>query len=182
MRIIETGSRLELRDVPRGQWIFGLVFVASGSFVLTVPFIAREWRGFELWQRLAVVAIGVAHLAGGLMFVARARATVTELDRATNLGAQRVRRLWTSWRGADGSERTEFALDRARAVEIVGSKDSDGDPMYRVRLWLRGSESLWLQGQAVHGEKRVREQAERVRRFLGLDEKGLDAPGANAAD
>ena len=41
--------------------------------------------------------------------------------------------------------------------------------MYQLRLWLAGSESLWLQAQAVHGEARVREQAERVRHFLRLE-------------
>lgn len=182
MKITETATRLVLRDVPRGLWIFGLVFVASGSFVLTVPFIAPEWRTFELWERFAVVAIGVSHLAGGLFLAGRARATITELDRATNLGAQRIRKLWTRWHGAHGAERTEFALDRARAVEIVHSKDSDGDPMYQLRLWLQGSESLWLHAQAVHGETRVRDGAERVRRFLGLDVTAPDAPKSDAAD
>src|SRR5205809_1454116 len=105
MRIIETASRLELRDVPYGLWLFGLVFVMSGSFVLTVPFWAPEWRGFQLWERLAVVAIGASHLAGGLFMAGRAHATVTELDRATNLGSQRVRRLWARWRGARGTAR-----------------------------------------------------------------------------
>jgi hypothetical protein len=51
--------------------------------------------------------------------------------------------------------------------------------MYRLRLWLAGSESLWLQAQAVHNETRVREQAERVRRFLGIDSDGATvAPGS----
>ena len=179
MKIVETATRLELRDIPRGLWIFGLVFVTSGSFVLTIPFIAPEWRTFELWERFAVIAIGASHLAGGLLFVGRARATITELDRATNLGAQRTRRLWSHWQGAHGAERTEFALDRARAVEIVHSKDSDGDPTYQLRLWLAGSESLWLHAQAVHGETRVRDQAERVRRFLALD---VNAPDAMSSD
>ncbi len=169
MRIIETGSRLVLRDVPIGLWLFGLVFVSSGSFVLSAPLWAEEWGGFRFWERLAVIAIGVSHLAGGLFTAGQARATVTELDRATNRGSQRERRLWSRWRGAFGAARTDFALGDARAVEIVHSKDGDGDPMYRLRLWLAGSESLWLQAQAVHGEARVREQAARVRHFLQLD-------------
>ena len=171
MRIIETDSRLVLRDVPTVFWLFGLVFVASGSFVLASPLWASEWRDFRLWVRLAILTIGVAHLAGGLYVAGQMRATVTELDRATSRGSQRVRRLWSRWRGAFGAERTEFTLGDARAVEIVQSKDSDGDPMYQLRLWLAGSESLWLHAQAVHGgEARVREQAERVRHFLGLDD------------
>ena len=173
MRIAESGSRLVLRDVPVGLWLFGLVFVTSGSFVLTVPLWAPEWRDFQLWQRLALVAIAVSHLAGGLFMAGNARATVTELDGATKRGSHRVRRLWSRWHGAHGTERTEFALDAARAVEIVHSRDGDGDPMYQLRLWLAGSESIWLQAQAVHGETRVREQAERVRHFLGLDQLEL---------
>jgi hypothetical protein len=80
---------------------------------------------------------------------------------------------WSSYTAvlaAHGAACTEFALGDARAVEIVHSRDGDGDPMYRMRLWLAESESLWLQAQAVHGETRVREQAERVRHFLGLDQ------------
>jgi hypothetical protein len=170
MRIIETSSRLVLRDVPIGLWLFGLVFVTSGSFVLASPLWSSEWRDFRLWVQLAILTIGAAHLAGGLYVTGKARATVTELDRASNRGSHRVRRLWSRWRGAHGAERAEFALADARAVEIVQSKDGDGDPMYQLRLWLAGSEWLWLQAQAVHGEARVREQAERVRDFLGLDE------------
>jgi len=166
MRIIETDSRLVLRDVPAVFWLFGLVFVASGSFVLASPLWASEWRELRLWVRLAILTIGVAHLAGGLYVAGQMHATVTDLDRATNRGSQRVRRLWSRWR-----RRTEFALGDARAVEIVQSRDSDGDPMYQLRLWLAGSESLWLQAQAVHGgEARVREQAERVRHFLRLSD------------
>ena len=144
--------------------------MASGSFVLASPLWASEWGDFKLWVQFAILAVGVAHVAGGLFVVGQMRATVTELDRATNRGSQQVRRLWSRWRGAHGAERTEFALGDARAVEIVHSKDSDGDPTYQLRLWLAGSESLWLQAQAVHGgEARVREQAERVRHFLQLE-------------
>src|SRR5688572_149921 len=166
MRIIETDSRLVLRDVPTVFWLFGLVFVASGSLVLASPLWASEWRELRLWVRLAILTIGVAHLAGGLYVAGQMRATVTELDRATSRGSQRVRRLWSRWR-----RRTEFALDDARAVEVVQSRDSDGDPTYQLRLWLTGSESLWLQAQAVHGgEARIREHAERVRHFLRLSD------------
>jgi len=169
VRIIETDSRLVLRDVPRALWLFGLVFVASGLFVLSVPLWAPEWRGFRIWERLAVLAIGVAHLGGGLLTAGQARATVTEFDRVRGRGSQRIRRLWSRWRGVRGHESTEFALADARVLELVQSKDGDGDPMYRLKLWLAGSESLWLQAQAVHGEAAVREHAERVRRFLRLD-------------
>jgi hypothetical protein len=169
VRIIETDSRLVLRDVPGVMWVFGLVFVASGLFVLSVPLLAPEWRGFGLWQRLAVLAIGAAHFGVGLYTTNQARATVTDLDLGQGLGSQRIRRLWSRWQGAHGAARTEFALADVRAVEIVESKDGDGDPMYQLRLWLRDSDSLWLQAQPAHGQAAAQERARRVRRFLRLD-------------
>jgi len=170
VRIIETDSRLVLRDVPRVLWAFGLVFVASGLFVLTIPLWSPEWHGFRLLERLAVLAIGAAHVGGGLFTTNQARATVTDFDRTDGRGTQRIRRLWTRWQGAHGAARTEFALADARAVEIVQSRDGDGDPMYRLRLWLKGSDSLWLQAQPAHGEAAARERAAHVRRFLRLDD------------
>ena len=167
VRIVETSDRLVLRDVPGVLWVFGLVFVASGSFVLTAPFWADEWRDFGFWPRLAVFAIGVAHVGGGLFTAGQPRATVTELDRAGGRGAQRVRRLWSRWDPPD-SVPAEFPLADVRALELVRTRDSDGDPVYRMRLWLAGSQALWLQAQPVMGEARAREQAERIRRFLGI--------------
>ena len=140
MRIIATDSRLVLRDTPGALWALGLAFVASGLFVLSMPFWMRDWRAIGVWAQLAVLAIGLGHLAGGLLTAGQARATVTELDRAQGRGSQHVRRLCSRWQDMRGVGATEFVLADARAVEVVRFEDSDGDPMYRLRLWLAGSE------------------------------------------
>jgi hypothetical protein len=168
VRIIETGDRLELRDVPGVLWVLGSVFVASGTFVLTAPVWADEWRDFGLWERLAVLLIGVAHVGGGLFTAGQPRATVTELDRARGLGARRERRLWSRWEPSRDSAPGEFPLADVRAVEVVRSKDSDGDPVFQARLRLARGESVWLQAQPASGEAHANENAERVRRFLRL--------------
>ena len=157
-----------LRDVPGVMWVLGLVFVASGTFVLTAPLWAEEWRDFGLWPRLAVIAIGVAHVGGGLFTAGQPRATVTELDRARGFGARRVRQLWTRWEASSDSAPAEFALADVRAVEVVRSKDSDGDPVFQVRLRLARGESVWLQAQPMTGERYATDQAARIRSFLGL--------------
>ena len=168
VRIQERGDRLVARDVPLAIWVLGIVFVASGSFVLTVPLWANEWRDLGIWARLAVLLIGVAHVGGGAFTAGQARATVTELDRARGRGSHRVLRLWSGWYGSRDTSCTEFALADARAVEIVRSKDDDGDPVFRLRLWLAGSRSLWLQAQPLMGEAHATEQAVRIREFLAL--------------
>src|SRR5215831_19941375 len=65
MRISETGSRLVVRDTPHGLWSLGMVFVLTGAFVLSTPFWSVDWRSFGPWERLAMIAIGLGHLAGG---------------------------------------------------------------------------------------------------------------------
>ena len=163
MRIVAAGDRLELRDTPGAMWVLGLVFVASGLFVLAMPLVADEWAGFAWWERLAILAIGAAHLAGGLSFALAPAATRTVLDRSTGLGAQRVRTL-----ARRPPSHVEFRLAEVRSVEVVRSTDSDGDPTFQLRLWLAGSRPLWLQAQPQLGEAHAQAQAARIRDFLGL--------------
>jgi hypothetical protein len=163
MRISESPDRMILSDVPGAMWLLGGVFVLSGSFLLSVPLWSADWRMFGLLARTAVLVIGAAHLAGGIVSVRQPAATRAVLDRTCATGVIEVRRLWRR-----APHRTDFALADARSIEIVRSTDSEGDPMFQLRLWLSGSRMLWLQAQAVRGEARVREEAARVRRFLGI--------------
>lgn len=132
--------------------------------MLSVPLLASQWRTFILWQRLAVIAIGLGHLLGGLHTTTRAAETYSIFDRTSGSGTQFVRRLWQ----LRPRLLSRFSLADARDVEIVRSTDSDGDPLFQHRLWLAGSQSLWLEAAPVRGEERVLEEAERLRRFLGI--------------
>jgi hypothetical protein len=144
------------------MWALGFLFVASGTFALSIPLCAPEWRTWSFWERAAILAIGLGHLGGGLFSTIGPKATRTELDRASRTGWQQVRRLWPS--RSIATER--FQLADAREVEIVRSTDNDGDPQFRLRLWLVGSRAVWLQAQPSLGEDNAREHAERLRRFL----------------
>lgn len=163
MRIFETANRLVLHDVPIAIWLLGMAFVASGAFVLSIPFWSADWPRMGFWPHAAIVVIGASHLAGGSYTLLRAAETRTELDRGRGIGRQVVHGPWRR-----NVSHEQFALGDARTVEIVRSTDSDGDPMFQLRLWLAGSRQLWLMAQPVHGEQRVVEKAERIRRFLGL--------------
>ena len=163
MRISETADCLTLRDVPMGIWSLGMAFVASGAFLLTIPFWSRDWLQFSAWERAAVIVIGAGHLAGGAYTMLKAAATRTEFHRGRGIGRHTVRLAW--WLR---TRQAQFSLADARAVEIVRTSDNDGDPIFQLRLWLAGSRHVWLVAQPVRGEGRVREHAERIRRFLGL--------------
>jgi hypothetical protein len=165
MRITETETRLVLGDTPAATWVLGFVFVASGLFVLTIPFFAKEWATFRMWEQLAVLAIGLGHLGGGLVTAFTAAAAHTQLDRASGRGAQQIRRLWPR----RSEPPINFSLADAVSVQILESADSDGDPIWQLRLWLRDSGRVWLTAQPSLRERVATEAAERVAKFLGLD-------------
>src|SRR5206468_3960825 len=144
-RIRSDARRTVVRDVPCGSTIFGMVFVCSGLIVLTTATHGQQWSRFVLWQRLSVLAIGVAHVSGGAWLVSRRLDTTTTFDHSTGEGAHVVRRPYF---GAPTV--TPFRLGEVRTIEIVRSEDSDGDPMYQLVLWLAGSRRLALQLPA-HG-------------------------------
>ncbi|HKG94005.1 MAG TPA: hypothetical protein VKA84_19000 [Gemmatimonadaceae bacterium] len=167
MRITGDGDRLVIEDTPGCLWLFGFVFVVSGTVVLAMPWIAENWATLRAWERLVALGIGLAHFSAGVWMILRHSATRVELDRAGNAGTHEVRRPF-----ARRSAVTRFPLDEVRAVDIARSKDSDGDPMFQLRLWLSGSRVLPLQAQPAHGEERARERAAEIRGFLRLQEPG----------
>lgn len=163
MRLTDTGTRLVAADRPGATWILGLAFVASGTFVLCIPLFANEWATFGIWERIAILAIGLSHLGGGLWTIRQHPATEVEFDRAGGAGTHRVRRP-----GERVGAITQFRLADVRDVGVLEEKDSDGDPVYLVRMLLADGRELRLQGHPAHGESMAREQAAAIRRFVGL--------------
>ncbi len=69
-----------------------------------------------------------------------------------------------------------------RDVAVAEEKDSDGDPVFEVRMRLSDGRELHLQGHPDHGEVAAREQAAAIRRFVGLPARAdpaRPAPGAS---
>jgi hypothetical protein len=163
MRVAGSGTHLVVADTPGCIWLLGLVFVASGTFVLALPLFMAEWATFQWWERAAVLAIGAAHLGGGLWFIRHHPATRTELDRARGVGTHHLRRL-----GQREATVTQFRLAEVRDVSVVEEKDTDGDLVYRIRLQLQDGRELPLKSHPSPGEAQAREHAGAIRRFLGL--------------
>jgi hypothetical protein len=163
MRITHSGAHLVAADTPGCAWSLGLVFVASGTLVLTVPLFAPEWATFGFWARAAVLAIGASHLGGGLWTIRHHPETRTELDLARECGVHSVRRP-----GERAPTVTRFRLADVRDVTVLEEKDSDGDPVFTLRLLLSGGRELRLQGHPAGGKASALERAGAVRRFFGL--------------
>jgi hypothetical protein len=163
MRIEHSASRLTLRDTPGCLWLFGLVFVASGTFVLGSAPFSREWAGFSGWERTGILVIGVAHLLAGLWLIRQQPTTRLELDRATGTGTFTVRHP-----GDRAPAVTTFPLSDLQDVRIVEHRDSDGDLRYHVVLALAGGRELRLHGASVQARATVAGWARPLRQFAGL--------------
>ena len=163
MRITQSGLRLVAKDTPGCLWLFGLVFVSSGTFVLVAAPLSQEWAGFVGWERTAILAIGIGHLAAGLFLIRYTPATVLELDRTRGTGTHRLRhpgdREWTI---------TQFRLADLRDIGVLQSSDSDGDPAYTVRLVLADGRELRLHAATMNSRGPADQKAGEIRRFVGL--------------
>ena len=136
---------------------FGSLFLMSGTFA-TVAACTGE---MPLLARLGVLAIGLAHLGGGLFagwgesrtaVVTRGGATVTH------------RRLF---RAADVQHVSATAV---AGVEVEEGRDSDGDATFAPRLRLATGRHLALTSQTLPSHDRVVEIASAVARRLALPE------------
>ena len=181
MRLAESDTRLTLHDRARGARVLGAVFVASGLAVLSVPWTHADWGGLGAWERLGILAIGLAHLAGGLFTMLQPGASRVELDRASGEGVVYWKGEWPRERALRDPVRvTRFRLADVRRIEVVRSIDRDDDPVFAIRAWLADGRPLPLQAHPVHDERRVQAWAERVRAFAG-DQPASSATSSVAA-
>jgi len=163
MQIVERDELLTVRDRPGCLWLFGLWFVAGGVLALLMPFVAVNRSELPWWGRLLTIGMGLATLCAGLFTIRSHPETTTELDAGRSVGRVTTRGF------ARAASTDSFPLADARSLEVVTGRDGDGDPTFRLRLWLAGSRSVWLQANPAYGGGTAAwEAAERVRAFLAL--------------
>ena len=169
VRLDHSPERTIVRDIPRGMWTFGAVFVISGLFVLLAAPVSAEWLGFSILQRAGILAIGLAHLAGGSYSVWHFQSTVTTFDHRTGEGTHEVRRPFRRTGNV-----TRFPVADVRTIELRPRADDDGAPMYQLRLWLEGSRVLPLQAEPSQGVARGERDAAAIRDALRLPAQAGD--------
>lgn len=179
MRLTGTSTRLTLDDTPRPLRTLGAAFVASGAFVLSLPFHMGEWVTMPSWQKLGILVLGVSHVAGGAFTILHPAASRLELDRATGEGVLRWLEPWGRARGRSVPDpETRFRIADVHAVDIVRDTDGDGDATFALRVVLRDGRTLPVQANPVGDARLVSEQAMQLREFLGVhieERRGLSA-------
>ena len=162
MRIHEQGNVLTAQATPGCLWIFGLWFVAGGTLGLVMTFAASNAHELAWWERVFAFGMSAGCAAAGIFVIVGAPAIRAVFDRTNGHAV-------VTTTGLRARSRVEFACRDVCVVDLKEEKDSDGDPMYQVRLWLRDGRSILLQSQPAHGREWCAARADAIRRFLGVD-------------
>jgi hypothetical protein len=162
MQIEETPEQLILRDRPGCIWGLGLFFLLIGGlFALGPWFFFTDRAETPFWQTLLASAMGWVGVSVALWLIARTPHTTVLFDRlARTINIQR-------W-GLAGRKIETYTFSEAAGFEVVQEKDTEGDPIFRLRLNLRSGQSTWLTMVHLHADDAYVEAATRARRYLGL--------------
>ena len=162
MRLIERGTSIEVRDTPGCLWLLGVWFVAGGVLAMVMPFIATNRDALGWGAKAVVIAIGLGVLAGGVYTLASTPWIRLRLDPMSR------RAVLERGGPFGGRETVPFAFADVRSIEARPGRDSDGDPVWELRIWLHSGQFLVPHGQPLRGEDHARAQAERLRAAFGV--------------
>lgn len=162
MKLSQDGPHLTLHDRPGCIWLFGLIFVASGLFVLWG--LAGGFNNSDdlsLRARLIITMIAIAHMAGGLYTLRAHPAITAHFDGREQRASIQQRSLLHrhDWQGH---------FSEIHAVVIEEERDSDGDPIFTVGLRLKRGRVVTLTALPRHTREPCEQLAARLRAFLGL--------------
>jgi hypothetical protein len=150
MRIRREGGVISMRDRAAPFWFLGLFLLAGGIMGMAMPLgLANNVGDLEPWERLTSLLIGMGVSAGALWWLAQNPGTLLRLD-LTRRTVTLVR-----W-GIQGRQERQLRFDDLEGVDLEYGRDSDGDPIWRPVLRLRGGETLRLSELWEHDERGVR--------------------------
>lgn len=139
-----------MRDQAAPYWALGLFLLAGGLLCLAMTLgLAPNAGALKQWERVASLLVGLGVCAGALWWLARNPTTRVELD----LTRRTLRLVRT---GILGRKLRQLGFNQLEGVELQRGADSEGDPVWRPAVRLRGGELLPLSRLWDHDEAGLR--------------------------
>lgn len=161
MRVVDRDGIVAVQDSPGLHWILGLLFLVVGGLCIAGPlglFHSRDslgWLGRSLFMLMGTVGA-----VTGLWVLCGSPRSTLEVDRRRD--RVRLRR-----RGLRGRQTWTWAIREIAGVQVVESKDSDGDPVFRLEVVARDGAAVPVSVLWTHGREPAEATATRLREALG---------------
>jgi len=161
MKIIHhTKTNLVLKDSAGCFWMLGLFFVViAETFIIGLLGAFHNLNELNELERTGVWFISLGGLAAGIWFIYTNPGTRLDFNKTENM-------LTIQRRGLMRNEVEKYRLNNIEEVMLIESKDTDGDPVYRVELKIKYEKNVSLTELWVHDKEGLQQIIDTIKAFL----------------
>jgi hypothetical protein len=161
MKILQhTNTNLVLKDSAGCFWILGLFFVViAGTFVIGLLGAFYNLNELNEIEKAGAWFISLSVLAGGIWFIYTTPGTRLDFDKRGNM-------LTIQRRGLMRNEVKKYRLNNIEDIIIIESRDTDGDPVYRLELKIKYEKNVSVTELWVHNKEALQQIIKTIKDFL----------------
>jgi len=163
MKIIQhTNTNLVLKDSPGCFWMLGLFFVViAGTFIIGLLGAFYNLNEITELEKAGAWFISLSGLSAGIWFIYTNPGTRLDFNKIENV-------LTIQRRGLMKNEIEKYRLNNIEDIILIESKDTDGDPVYRVELKIKYEKNVSLTELWVHNKEGLQKDIDCIKNFLRI--------------
>ena len=161
MKIIQqTRTNLILKDSAGCFWMLGLFFVViAGNFVIGLMGAFTNLYELNELERAGGWFISLSGLAVGNWFIYTNPGTRLDFNKRENM-------LTIQRRGFMRNEVEKYRLNNIEDIILIESEDTDGDPVYRIKLKIKYERNASLTELWIHNKEGLQQIIDTIKAFL----------------
>ena len=161
MKIIQqTRTNLILKDSAGCFWMLGLFFVViAGTFVIGLMGAFTNLYELNELERAGGWFISLSGLALWIWFIYTNPGTSLDFNKRENM-------LTIQRRGLMRNEVEKYRLDNIEDIILIESEDTDGDPVYRLKLKIKYERNASLTELWIHNKEGLQQMIDTIKAFL----------------
>ena len=161
MKIIQqTRTNLILKDSAGCFWMLGLFFVViAGTFVIGLMGAFTNLYELNDLERASGWLVSLSGLVVGVWFIYTNPGTRLDFDKRGNM-------LTIQRKGLMRNEVEKHRLDKIEDIILIESEDTDGDPVYRLKLKIKYERNASLTELWIHNKEGLQQMIDTIKAFL----------------
>jgi len=161
MKLIQqTTNNLVLKDSAGCFWMLGLFFVIiAGTLVIGLMGAFTNLYELNDLEKAGGWFVSLSGLAVGIWFIYTNPGTRLDFNKRENM-------LTIQRRGLMRNEVEKYRLNNIEEVILIESKDTDGDPVYRVEIKIKYERNASLTELWIHNKEGLQNTIDSIKEFL----------------